>query len=75
LTAYFEQHEEVIDPQALLTGHEVMAALGLAQGRLVGDLLQRLKEAQATGQVTTREAALEFIKAAANFAASQGKAL
>lgn len=75
LAAYFEQHEEIVDPPPLLTGHEVMEALGLAQGRLVGDLLRRLKEAQATGQVTTREAALAFIKADPDFAASQGKEL
>jgi hypothetical protein len=75
LEAYFEQHDEVVDPPLLLTGHDLIETLGLAQGQLIGTLLQRLKEAQATGQVTSRTTALDFIKADPDFAASQAKEL
>jgi tRNA nucleotidyltransferase/poly(A) polymerase len=70
LVAFFEQ-QETIDPPLLLSGHDLMETLGLPQGQLIGLLLRRLKEAQATGQVTTREGALAFIKADPDFAASQ----
>jgi tRNA nucleotidyltransferase/poly(A) polymerase len=70
LVAFFEQ-QETIDPPLLLSGHDLMETLGLPQGQLIGLLLRRLKEAQATGQVTTRQGALAFIKADPDFAASQ----
>jgi tRNA nucleotidyltransferase/poly(A) polymerase len=46
----------------LLNGKEVMQALGLGQTPLVGKVLGRLKEAEASGRVRSREEALEFIK-------------
>lgn len=62
LAAYFEHQKRVVDPPPLLSGHELMAALGLPPGPAVGRLLDRLKEAQASGQVTDRASALAFIK-------------
>src|SRR6185436_5474532 len=56
-TAYFEQREQVVDPPALLTGRDLIETLGVPEGRLIGVLLSRLREAQATGEVTNREAA------------------
>ena len=38
-----------------------MKALKLPPGPRIGDILERLREAQAEGEVLTREAALEFI--------------
>ena len=71
LVAFFEQQQKTIDPPLLLSGHDLMETLGLPQGQLFGLLLRRLKEAQATGQVTTPAEALAFIKADPDFAASQ----
>jgi hypothetical protein len=62
LEAYYEQQERVIDPQPLLTGRDLIATLGLRPGPLIGQLLKRLKEAQAAGQVTDRGSALAFIE-------------
>ncbi|MCX6020836.1 MAG: hypothetical protein NTZ05_03735, partial [Chloroflexi bacterium] len=45
----------------LVTGNEVMARFGLAPGPLVGQLVELAQEAQAAGDVTTREQALELI--------------
>jgi tRNA nucleotidyltransferase/poly(A) polymerase len=67
VTAYFEQHEQVVDPPPLLSGRDLIELLGLSQGRLVGLLLNRLKEAQATGEVNDREMALAFIQADPDF--------
>ncbi len=49
-------------PDRLIDGHDVMKALGLPAGRAVGELLERLREAQAEGKVRTRAEALEFIR-------------
>jgi hypothetical protein len=46
----------------LLTGRDLIETLGLAEGRLIGLLLNRLKEAQATGEVGDKAAALAFIQ-------------
>jgi poly(A) polymerase/tRNA nucleotidyltransferase (CCA-adding enzyme) len=42
----------------LINGHDLIATLGIAPGPLVGKLLDELREAQAAGEVTSREAAL-----------------
>jgi putative nucleotidyltransferase with HDIG domain len=67
VAAYFEQREQVVEPTPLLTGRDLMDTLGLSEGRLLGVLLNRLKEAQATGEVTDRAAALAFIQADPDF--------
>lgn len=66
-TAYFEQRAQVVEPPPLLTGRDLIETLGLAEGPLIGVLLNRLKEAQATGDVTDRDAALTFIQADPDF--------
>jgi len=45
----------------LVTGDDVMAAFGLPSGPVVGRLLARAREAQALGQVATREEALALL--------------
>jgi poly(A) polymerase len=61
LRYYYEEFSRK-PPGALLDGREVMDALGLSQGKEVGDLLSRLREAEAAGMVRTREEALKFLK-------------
>jgi hypothetical protein len=46
----------------LVDGREVMEALALPPGPEIGRLLRLLREAQAVGAVTTREAALAYIR-------------
>lgn len=66
IKAYVEQ-KEVVDPPLLLSGRDLIE-LGLSEGRLIGTLLNRLREAQAAGQVSSRASALEFIKTDPDFA-------
>jgi poly(A) polymerase len=54
--------EEATAPARLVTGHDLMDALGLAPGPLVGRLLEAVQEAQAAGEVTTREQALALAR-------------
>lgn len=65
--AYFEQRDQVVEPPPLLTGRDLIETLDLTEGRLIGVLLNRLKEAQATGEVTNRIEALAFIQADPDF--------
>lgn len=74
VSAYFEQQEQVVNPQPLLSGYDIKM-LGVPQGHLIGTLLRRLKEAQAVGRVTTKAQALEFIKSDPDFARSQADEL
>ncbi len=49
-------------PKPLLDGREIMALTGLAAGPLIGHLLEKLREAQALGTVTTREQAIALVR-------------
>ncbi len=46
----------------LLDGHQIMAALGLPPGPLIGRLLAELAEAQAVGDLETSEQATEYLR-------------
>lgn len=61
LDNYFRRPSEVIAPPRLVTGRDVMSALGLPPGPRVGQLLESVREAQAERQVLTREQALAFL--------------
>lgn len=58
LQAFYEEEGVVIAPPPLVRGHDLMEALGLPSGPLVGQLLEAIAEAQAAGEVATPEEAL-----------------
>lgn len=62
LEGYYERPEQVVSPPMLLNGDELMAELGLKPGREVGQILEALREAQAMGEITDRQAALAFAR-------------
>jgi poly(A) polymerase len=49
-------------PDRLVDGHAVMKVLGIPPGPKVGELLEKLREAQAEGKIKTKKAALDFLK-------------
>jgi tRNA nucleotidyltransferase/poly(A) polymerase len=57
LEAYFHQYDQYIDPSPLLTGDEIITIFGIQEGPAVGQLLEQLREAQAMGEVRTRDEA------------------
>ncbi|MGC8873048.1 MAG: hypothetical protein ACP5SI_01200 [Chloroflexia bacterium] len=59
-----EQREVVVDPPRLVDGQALMAALGLPPGPWIGRLLEGIREAQAAGEVRTRDEALAWARAA-----------
>ncbi len=62
LKAWWEQRAERIDPPALLSGNDLINELELHPGPMIGEILEALREAQAEGQVSTRQEALDFGK-------------
>ena len=55
-----EAHEPL---PKLITGHDIMGTFAVGPGPGVGRLLDLAREAQASGEITTREEALELINA------------
>jgi poly(A) polymerase len=55
------QEESLVVPPKLLDGHDLINVFGLSPGPRFGELLESLREAQATGEVTTREEAIAYI--------------
>jgi hypothetical protein len=62
LENYWERREETVAPPRLLDGNELMKELDLRAGRVVGQLLEAIREGQATGKIDTREQALEYAR-------------
>jgi len=62
LMAGHAEEAAALSTPALLDGRETMEALDLPPGPEIGRLLRLLREAQAVGAVTTREAALDYIR-------------
>ena len=60
LENYWEKPQETVSPPRLLDGNELMQELNLQPGRIVGQLLEAIREGQATGKVSTHEEALAF---------------
>jgi poly(A) polymerase len=61
LTQHFEQEKLVIPPK-LLNGHDLINIFGLNPGPKIGKLLEAVREAQASGEIATREEALSYIR-------------
>ena len=58
LRAYFFKPEEAIRPPKLIDGHELMQALGVPPGPLVGQLLRAIEETQAEGKLRSKDEAV-----------------
>ncbi len=63
LQDYFELHGVRIAPTPLLRGHDLLREFPVAPGPRIGELLELVREAQAAGEVQTREEALDLVRA------------
>jgi poly(A) polymerase len=61
LTEHLKQEDEVL-PVKLIDGHDLMDIFGLRPGRLIGELLTEVREAQVAGELSTREEAIELVR-------------
>ena len=62
LQAWWEHPQESVSPAPFVTGHDLIDELNLSPGPIIGRILEEIREAQATGLVTSREAALELAR-------------
>ena len=53
---------EEINPPALLSGRDLMAAFDLREGRRLGEMIKYIREGQLEGKIKTREEALAFAR-------------
>ncbi len=60
LSQWFEEQTTVVPPK-LIDGHTLIDKLGLTPGPQIGELLEAVREAQATGEIETAEEALDFL--------------
>ncbi len=61
LEQHFEQGR-VTTPPKLVSGHDLIDIFGLSPGPKIGKLLEAVREAQASGEIATREEALSYIR-------------
>jgi len=61
LTQRFEQEALVVPPK-LVDGHDLINIFGMSPGPKIGELLEQVREAQASGELATREEALSYIR-------------
>jgi putative nucleotidyltransferase with HDIG domain len=59
---YFKQYTKTVAPQSLVNGRDLMSELGLASGPEIGRLLRLIEEAQAAGELTTQDEAIQFAR-------------
>ena len=65
LTQHFQQ-ESSVAPAKLVSGHDLIEIFGLSPGPKVGEILEAVREAQASGELANRESALRYIRQAFN---------
>jgi len=62
LENWFEKPAESIAPPPLVNGDDLIGELDLQPGKRIGELLEAIREAQAMGEVGTREEALQIAR-------------
>jgi len=54
--------EELVSPPKLIDGHDLITLFNLKPGPRVGEFLEAAREAQASGEISNREQALDYIR-------------
>lgn len=55
--------KETLKPlEKLISGHEIMEILSIPEGKKLGEIIKNLNEAQLSGDVSTKEDAISFVK-------------
>ena len=62
LAGYLKQKNELKPLPKLLDGNEIMQILNIPASKELGKIIEKLREAQISSEVVTREDAIEFIK-------------
>jgi poly(A) polymerase len=62
LLGYFAERYDPKESSLLLSGEEIMDLLGIGEGVVVGEAMERLREAECCGIVNSRDDAREFLR-------------
>ena len=62
LDGWWEPESRVVSLPALINGNEVMQLFDLHPGAKIGELLEAVREAQAAGELTSHEQAVEYVR-------------
>ncbi|MCB0102765.1 MAG: CCA tRNA nucleotidyltransferase [Anaerolineales bacterium] len=62
LENYWEHPEETVNPPRLVDGNDLMKNLQLQPGKVIGNLLEAIREGQASGKIVDTEHALNFAR-------------
>ena len=62
LAGYLKQKNEIKPLPKLLDGNEIMQILNIPASKKLGEIIEKLKEAQISCEVVTKDEAIEFIK-------------
>jgi putative nucleotidyltransferase with HDIG domain len=62
LAEYWARLAKEVAPAPLVSGSDLMSELGLSPGKRIGELLEAIREAQAAGEVATREQAFALAR-------------
>ena len=62
LEAYWEKTTEIVSPPRLLSGNDLIQLFGLEPGKEIGRILAAIREAQAAGDIGSRDEALAFVR-------------
>jgi poly(A) polymerase len=60
--AQHAEQEKLVTPARMVTGHDLINIFNMKPGPRMGQLLESVREAQASGELTTREEALAYIR-------------
>jgi putative nucleotidyltransferase with HDIG domain len=60
LEAWWENPQKQVNPAKIITGNDLIEKMNLSAGPIVGEILEGIREAQATGRIATREEAFQF---------------
>jgi tRNA nucleotidyltransferase/poly(A) polymerase len=55
---WFDKREESISPPPLVNGEDIMKKFNLAPGKVIGEILEAIRAAQAMGEISTSEQAI-----------------
>lgn len=56
------EQEKLVAPARLVSGHDLASTFGMKPGPRMGELLEAVREAQASGELATREEALAYVR-------------
>lgn len=62
LDCYYRQYDTVVSPPQLISGQTLLTHFDLPPGPQIGDLLEKVREAQVSGDITTEEEALAWVQ-------------